>query len=560
MLGDVLSRLLRNPDLRYQCLVVKEKAVARLLFFVIMQFMKKKILSILTIVFITIFALSGCDDQWLDETEDVEVEEGAGAEAEENVDIEPVEIGSDARSATVMVYMNGSDLETEAGEASRDISEMIGSGAGDNVNVIVQTMGTRQWQDHGISSDTAQTYRVRKGELELIRDNLGQLDCTEADTLSDFIDFGKKNYPADRYMLIFWDHGGGPVYGFGYDEWQSATSALTLDEIQQALRENSDISFDIIGMDCCIMANIETCLVLSPFCKYALLSEDFESALGWSYTEWLRLFEENPGISTPLLGKKIVDGIISANDDDPDEGGSTTIILANEKAVPDLFKKWTEYAYKNSDKLLNSNYSKLHKAIGRGFFESFFDAWNDDDSYVTMEDFYVSDMMSIVESVGEEGLPTDALRKALKACVAYFGHTSDKNELTGLAVSLPYGDRDYYDQLAGVYSKCGFDKTYIDWLEGFVSAKGSENYNDYSGFEDSWCGWGTYEQGWSSCEGDEDFEDWEYDYEEKLWYIYEDGNIYLYDDETDTLFVYDEYEDEIYYYDENDDEWYLAQE
>ena len=530
-----------------------------------MDAMKKKIIFALTILFALSFTLSGCDDSWLDESdeaeaqiEEVSVEETANNENAE-LNIEPIEIGSDARSATILVYMNGSDLETEGGMASGDISEMIASGVGENVNVIIQTMGTKSWQDFGISSDTSQIYRIHKGELELIKDDMGQLDCTSSKTLSDFISFGKKNYPADRYMLILWDHGGGPVYGFGYDEWQPETSSLTIDEMQEALRENSDINFDIIGMDCCIMANLETCYVLSPYCKYAVLSEDFESGLGWSYTKWLKLFEENPGVSTPLLGKKIIDEMIYANDNNVDSGGSSTMIMVNEKAVPDLLKKWTEYAYKNTDSLLGSNYSKLHKAIGRGFFDNFFEAWGDDDSYVTMEDFYVSDMMSIVESVGAEGQPTDDLRAALKACAAYFGHTSDKNELTGLAVCLPYGDRTCYKKLVDVYSKCGFDKAYIDWLEGFVSASGSDNYNDYSEFEDSWSGWGTYEQGWNSCECDEDFEDWEYDYEDEVWYLYEDGNIYLYDDETDSLFVYDEYEDELYYYDENDDEWYLVE-
>ena len=542
--------------------------------------MKKKLLSFLLAGILAVSMLSGCDDdEWLDEDEDIEtvdeaedesvenientenIENGQGHKAEnETIDVEPVAIGSDAQSATIMVYMNGSDLETKAGEATADLSEMIESGIGKNVNVIVQTMGTKKWHDYGISSKTSQIYKVNRGELELIKDDLGQLDCTKSSTLSDFIDFSKKNYPADRYMLIFWDHGGGPVYGFGYDEWQPDTASLTLDEIQAALRNNSDIRFDIIGMDCCIMANLETCYVLAPFCKYAVLSEDFESGLGWSYSNWMKLFEENPGISTPLLGKKIIDGMIDANENDDEAGDSSTMILVNERAVPDLVKKWTEYAYKNEDSLMGTNYSKLHMARGRGFMEFFLDAWDDDESSVTMDDYYVSDMMSIIESVGQEDESTSNLRSSLKACVAYFGHTSDKNELTGMAVSLPYGDRDFYDQLVSVYSKCGFDKKYIDWLEGFVGAEGIDDYYDYSGFEDSWCGWQTYEEGWGSCESDEDFEDWEYDYEEKLWYLYEDGNVYLYDDESDTLFFYDEYEDEVYYYDEEDDDWYVVEE
>ncbi len=528
--------------------------------------MKKKLFAILIILMI--ISLCGCDDTWEDEPAETEIAEdeiketaGDGKENDKTIDAEPVSVDSDARSATIMVYMNGSDLETQAGEATTDIAEMIDSGIGENVNVIIQTMGTKRWHDYDISSQTSQIYRVNKGELELIEDDLGQLDCTDSDTLSDFLGYARKNYPADRYMLIFWDHGAGPVYGFGYDEWQDASSSLRLDEIQEALRNNSDIEFDIIGMDCCIMANLETCYVLSPFCKYAVLSEDFESGLGWSYTDWMRLFEKNPGISTPLLGKKIIDGIIEANENDPDAGGSSTMILVNEKAVPDLMSKWTEFAYMNSDKLLGSNYSKLHKARGRvGLLEFFLDSWADDESYVTMDDFYVSDMMSIVENVGDKGGPTDDLKASLKDCVAYFGHTSDKNELTGLAVSLPYGDRQYYDELSDVYSKCGIDKKYINWLEGFVNASGRDDYCDYSEFEDSWCGWGTYEEGWSSCARDEDSEEWEYDYDEKIWYLCEGGNMYLYDDESDMMFFYDEDEDEVYYYDDEDDEWYIVEE
>ena len=49
-------------------------------------------------------------------------------------------------------------------------------------------------------------------------DDLGQLDCTAEESLRDFIIWGVQNYPADRYILHFWDHGGGPVYGLNADE------------------------------------------------------------------------------------------------------------------------------------------------------------------------------------------------------------------------------------------------------------------------------------------------------------------------------------------------------
>ena len=481
-------------------------------------------------------------------------------------DIELVSVGTDARSATVMVYMNGSDLETNAGEATTDIEEMISSGIGEKVNVIIQTMGTKEWQNYDISSKSAQTYKIEEGGLSLVRDNLGQLDCTAEGTLSEFIGFCKNNYPADRYIIVFWDHGGGPVYGFGYDEWQYDEEAgLTISEMASAFSKNSDIHFDIIGMDCCIMASMETCYAFAPYCKYALLSEDFESGLGWSYKGWMNALEKDPGISTPLLGKYIVDDVITDNENNFG-GDSACIGLFNVSTAKDLFNAWKAYAYKNEDVLLNTNYSRMHKAKGRS--RNFWDFWGFDVSDVTLSDYYISDILALMESIDNSSKEAKDLTSALKAAVAYYGHTSDKNELTGLAVSLPYGDPDFYDKLKNVYKNIGFDDEYIDWLSGFVSSYGYEDYFDFGNFDDNWGGWESYEEEYGSnissggsCEygynyeNDEYDDGWIYDFEEEIWYMYEDNILYLYDDETDTIFYYDEQDDKIYYYDEEIDDW-----
>jgi hypothetical protein len=503
-------------------------------------------------------------------------EKGSGEASTENV--ESISVGTEAKSATVMIYMNGSDLETNAGEATDDIAEMISSGIGDNVNVIIQTMGTKEWQNYGISSKTAQTYKIENGDLKLVRNNLGQLDCTSKDTLSEFIGFCKNNYTAERYIFIFWDHGGGPVYGFGYDEWQSQDSSLTIAEMAAAFSEHSDIYFDVIGMDCCIMANLETCYALSPFCRYTVLSEDFESGLGWSYTGWMKKFEENPGISAPLLGKNIIDDIISDNEDSFG-GDSACLGLFNESTARNLFTAWKAYAYKNEDALLNKNYSKIHMAKGRSN-KGFWDMWGFDESDVTLSDYYISDILALVEGIDNSSDEAKALMSALKAAVAYYGHTSDKNELTGLSVSLPYGDSYFYEQLKSVYKDIDFDEEYIEWLARFVSAESSEDYYNYDSFEDSWNGWGAYEDeygcnisGGGSCEYGYDYDsgdyygyqdeweedNWIYDYEEEIWYLYENGTLYLYDDKTETTYYYDEDTDEVFYYDESADDWFLAE-
>ena len=89
---------------------------------------------------------------------------------------------------------------------TEDLCEMLAANISSQVNVLVETIGTKSWSKRlGIASDHTQRYKAEAGNLVLVDDSLGQLDCTSPDTLADFISWGAENYPANRYILIFWD-------------------------------------------------------------------------------------------------------------------------------------------------------------------------------------------------------------------------------------------------------------------------------------------------------------------------------------------------------------------
>ena len=73
-----------------------------------------------------------------------------------------------ADSWSVFVYMCGSDLESNYGAATADISEMIDASPSDEVTVIIQTGGANKWQNFGISSKKISRFMVMDGELNLI--------------------------------------------------------------------------------------------------------------------------------------------------------------------------------------------------------------------------------------------------------------------------------------------------------------------------------------------------------------------------------------------------------
>lgn len=491
--------------------------------------------------------------------------------------------GDGKDTVTILVYMNGSNLESDGGEATEDISEMIAAGYSDKVNIVIETLGTKEWdKKYNIASNRSQIYTISDGSLKLVNDNLGQLDCTEEETLENFVKWGVSNYPADRYILQFWNHGGGPVYGFGYDEWADDEYAtLTIDEIQTALK-NAGVFFDFIGMDCCLMSGLEVCCSLYDFCDYMILSEDFESGLGWEYTSWLKKLYENTSISTLDLGREICDSMVSANETE-EWGDDSILAVVDESCMKLLFTAWTDFAYANEDTLTGNNYSRkvsrsiggrVHPRLYRGFFSDFFNdysdfydyddygGYEDEEEEYDMVDYYVTDILSLSESVDTE--ESRALSAALAKALVYVKACGDDVNMTGLSVSLPYGDSDFYNELSSVFINSGINSDYVSWLGVFVDSDGYDDFFDYDDWDDEWSGWSDetydeyYDYDWDSW----DYYDDDYYYEDDYGYWddwfdwdswnYEDSYNYWFDDEYGDDFDYydDWYDYDDYYYDD----------
>ena len=58
--------------------------------------------------------------------------------------------------------------------------------------------------DHG-----TRRIRIAKDGVNEIVESLGETDSGSPEVLSSFISWAAVNYPADRYALILWNHGGG---------------------------------------------------------------------------------------------------------------------------------------------------------------------------------------------------------------------------------------------------------------------------------------------------------------------------------------------------------------
>ena len=219
--------------------------------------------------------------------------------------------GKGKDKVTLMVYMIGSDLETNSGMATSDLNEMVYGGL-DNpkLNVIVETGGCRRWRNSVISAKKLQRWDVTGQGIGLLEEKR-LAPMTDEEELADFIRFCKKQAPADRYMLVFWDHGGGSVSGFGHDE-SYPNDTMNIGEISKALKKGG-VKFDFIGFDACLMATLETAIAIEPYADYMIASEESEPGTGWYYTNWLRMLNENSSENTLSLGRRICDDFTSKN-------------------------------------------------------------------------------------------------------------------------------------------------------------------------------------------------------------------------------------------------------
>ena len=218
--------------------------------------------------------------------------------------------GNDSDTWTVLMYLCGSDLESTparrgGGQATNNLVELSKAKLGANVNFVVETGGAKAWQNDVVNPRYLSRYLIKDGKMAL-QDQQASASMAKESTFADFLSWGVSNFPADRYMVVIWDHGGGSITGvcqddlYPYDNKGQADS-LTLPEMRNAMQK-AGVKFDVVGFDTCLMATVETAQILSPYANYMVASEESEPGAGWDYKAWPSWLAAHPGTSGADLG------------------------------------------------------------------------------------------------------------------------------------------------------------------------------------------------------------------------------------------------------------------
>ena len=290
-----------------------------------------------------------------DSDEAAEAEEPAvteeAAPAEEAPETQEETASDEPALWTVLIYLCGTDLESESGMASTNLRMIADTIPVDGVNVVIQTGGTKAWQAEDavgidIAPDRLQRWSWDQNGFTLV-DEQALASMAKYTTLSDFIRWGAENFPAEKYMLTLWDHGGGSASGLIVDELHD-DAIMSLDGLRRALKD-SGVHFDLLMTDTCLMASLETAQAVAPYVDYFVASEEALPGLGSNYEEWLQCLYDEPDCGPVRIGRSICDTtqILYSEGDNETEAKSLTfslIDLSRIDAVADAFNAYMQEA------------------------------------------------------------------------------------------------------------------------------------------------------------------------------------------------------------------------
>jgi hypothetical protein len=243
---------------------------------------------------------------------------------------------------TILLFLNAkNNLEPFA---FTNFQQMATIGSTPDVKLLVEMGRPKKHYSHqfGSWSKTLRFY-VEKGivptETQAIAD-LGVTNMGDAQTLVDFVRWGRKTYPAKRTMLVIWNHGqgwrapteegvtpAGPAVPHGGHRYVSKDDdtgdKLYNRAIQDALANLlAGERLDLLAFDACLMAMMETAYAFRGVARVMVGSEELEPGNGWNYTRWLRpLIAAFGKVEAAEMGRMLV----CAMRDEYGDGDATTL-------------------------------------------------------------------------------------------------------------------------------------------------------------------------------------------------------------------------------------------
>lgn len=356
---------------------------------------------------------------------------------------------------TIMIYMIGSDLESKYLAGTKDIDEIIDSSINYNdVNIIIYTGGTKKWHTDKIPNDKQGLFEINSSGIKKIKEFDNYESILEKNNLLYLLNYGYEHYDSEYYDLILWDHGAGPIYGYGYDEYNK-TDSMSINEIKSALNSSpfiGDNKLEIIGFDACLMSSIEIASSLSSYANYMVASQEFEPGSGWDY-KFLEKIDKN--VTSQDFGKLIIDSFDSYYENKKYTKGISLSLLKLSKI--DNVLKYIEELFTKIDQDLIIDYSSItrtrsnSKSYGRTSSDYYYDLIDLNDLLLNMPDKYTKEVSN--------------LKSSLSDLIIY--QKTDLESTNGVSIFFPFENKKDLDKNLSIYKELNFSESYYNFISNY---------------------------------------------------------------------------------------------
>jgi len=193
-------------------------------------------------------------------------------------------------------------------------------GSDDRIKIVVQ-MDRRPGYDtsNGDWTGTRRYFVTPDDDPDIIHstllEDMGEVDMGDPNVLREFIEWGKQNYPANRFAVIVWNHGSGwRTASSTSQEEDILTKAVSIDDTNGSRIETGDLPqaldttprLDLVAFDASLMQMTEVVYETRNTAGVIVGSEESPPGSGYPYHRWLSRLAASPTMSADSLGTAIV--------------------------------------------------------------------------------------------------------------------------------------------------------------------------------------------------------------------------------------------------------------
>ena len=214
---------------------------------------------------------------------------------------------------TFMVYIVG-DNDLEKYVALDIETELAQPGSNADVNVVALADRVPGYDSAAGDWTGTLLFYVTQGMLATPENAVadwGERNMGDPQTLIDFVQWTKANYPADHYALVLWDHGWGWL---PYQSMWDETDDDTLDQHEIVTVMDIVGPVDVVGYDACEMQMIE---VQATWRNYAQAIVGSQEDVWWDGIEYevvVPALQANPDMTAEQLAVEIAESMHSSTE------------------------------------------------------------------------------------------------------------------------------------------------------------------------------------------------------------------------------------------------------